>query len=329
MNTPATGSALRHRLAAWVSPEALRQGGQTVLALLLAWGASQLLRWPEPMWAVMTVLIVMRGDASATLNAALGRLGSTVLGASCGLVGVWLQGQGGPAGFIGLLVMLPLAYAGAAQPALRGGAIAALIVLSAAAVAGASAMAVAVLRLGQVFLGAGAALLVVWLSYRHDAGARVRARCAALLRDAAAGLPAPGAAAEPSPQQPSTLATRRAVGAVLALAASADGPSWRRARPRVHQQLAGLTALMLQDVAALQRAARLAPLPAAVVGQAWEPARRMLLEAADRLQPAAVGEKSSPLDSVPEGLLATPLLLLRADLGQLRRCLQAAGLGSG
>jgi uncharacterized membrane protein YccC len=329
-------------LAPLLAPEQRHQGLQMVAAVGLAYACSRWAGLPENLWAVMTTLIVMRPNAASTADAALDRAASTLLGACCGLAGVYVEQLGANPLAITLAVVALLAYAGAAMPGLRGAPIAALIVLSASSLAGHSALQVAALRLVQVGIGIAAATFVAMATARYRAGTRLRQGCARLLRGAAARLARLGEPGQADEAPPDREATRHALARLMALARSADRVTLGFGREAAagrgaQQRIAGLTALIVQDVGVLARTlqAGRTHLDADAARAALRDARAALAASADLLDgrggadlpglralsatPALRFDDAAPL-TLPTALVTAPLLLLRDDLHRLVEC---------
>ncbi len=143
-----------------LAPGTWRHGPPLAAAVWLAYLVSAALRLPEPVWAVTTVLIVMRPGAAATLVAGWQRVAGSVAGALCGLLGGVALHFGAPALPTTLAVVSALAFCGATSPTWRSAPIAAMIVLGAGELAGHSPVWAAVLRLAQVALGIAVAMAV-------------------------------------------------------------------------------------------------------------------------------------------------------------------------
>ncbi|HUJ03231.1 MAG TPA: FUSC family protein, partial [Rhizomicrobium sp.] len=134
---------------------ALRMGLSAVLAYL----AAALLHAPETTWPVMSAIIVARASGQSPGGSAFDRLAGTLAGAAAGLLGGWAAHSGMPEFVVLALVITPLAFLSSDYGAFRAAPVAALIVMSAAETHG-SGVAPAVLRVGDVGLGALAALIV-------------------------------------------------------------------------------------------------------------------------------------------------------------------------
>lgn len=143
-----------------LSPGIWRHGLPLAAAVLLAYLVSVGLRLPEPVWAVTTVLIVMRPDTGATLLAGWQRVAGSVAGALCGLMGGLAMHFGATALPTTLSIVGTLAFFGATSPIWRSAPIAAMIVLGAGELAGHSPLWAAALRLAQVALGISVAMAV-------------------------------------------------------------------------------------------------------------------------------------------------------------------------
>jgi uncharacterized membrane protein YccC len=274
-----------------------RQGVQLGAAVVLAHVASRLLVLPEALWSVMSVLIVMRPDAGATLAAGWERLRGTMAGAACGLGGVWLRQRGLDAGEVAFGIAALLAFATGAVPGWRSAPIAALIVLASHALPNHSPMQVALLRVVQIALGVGAAFGVAFVASRLRPASRLHAGCARVLRGATqrwARRRPPAATALPSGGD--TL--RQGLERLHALARGADDAAtllqrWRKPRDGVatnaehHRRLVALVGQACADASALDRA--LAGADLALWRRVAGAARGAMNAAADRLD-------STPID---------------------------------
>jgi hypothetical protein len=170
---------------------ALRYGIRMGAAVLLAFGASALLRLPEGYWAVMSALIIVRRDAGGTLGAGWDRIRGVLVGTGLGLLGAVLRHHAAATDAMGLaplLLVTVLAFAAGLTPALRSAPISALIVVTSGGVAGHSPGEVALLRALEIGLGIGAALIVSLADRRSRATSRFRVAAAAHLRGLADAL---------------------------------------------------------------------------------------------------------------------------------------------
>jgi uncharacterized membrane protein YccC len=312
-----------------------RPGVQLAAAVAIAWGVATALHLPESFWAVMSVLIVMRPSAGSTLDAGWNRVRGTAAGALCGLAGVYLQHHGAPMLATTLAVVMLLAFASAAAPGLRSAPVAALIILSAGGIPGHSALQVALLRMAQIGIGVGVALVVSTLVSEYHAGARFDEGCAALLhgiakRMAAARRPA-GAEAERI-----HAGTRASLGRLAVLAGGADLEArwWRRGTAggdSAYRDKARLAARIFQDAVVLDRVFR--QVQGAQADAAWREAAQAASAAVAGMADALAGRGAPPdlggLDrcaqasqgSLSNALLAAPLSLLLDDLRNLQSAL--------
>lgn len=328
-------------------------GLQMAAAVVAAYVASLAAGLPEHFWAVMSALIVMRPNMASTFDAALDRIGSTLLGALCGLLGVWVENLGVNALFATLAIVAALAYLSAAIPAMRGAPIAALIVLSAAALIGHSALQVAFLRVLQIIIGVGVAIAISKLSAKYRAADRLHAGCAKILRGAALRLAEAGVQPRPNEAEAAFASetARRALDRLAAIAASADKASriFRRTETagdrRYHRRIAGLTGRIFQDVAVFNRI-MLAD-SRQEDGGSWREAadvvRAAVAHTADVIEGGAQSDlsqlrqfagdlvlrsKDEETRARPEALLAAPLHLLSEDLGRLSQCVRKRPKGA-
>jgi uncharacterized membrane protein YccC len=335
------------------NPDTRRQGLLLMAGVVIAFVVSITLRLPEPLWSVMSVLIVMRPINSLTLDAALARVGSTLLGVLCGLAGAGLEHIGVTSLLTNLVVVGTLAYAGGAIPGLRGAAIAALIVISSVSIAGHSANQVAILRVIQILIGAGVATLVSAITARHGGADRLFAGCAKLLRGAAARLTKAGQQTPIGEEQAEAAAmvARQALDRLSDLARRADrvAASWLRrskaTEDRQHRRVVGLTGRLLQDVTLFTRALSTAPGNNAdtSVHEVARAASEALTHMADVLDgkvdpdddqwrrlayTRAAGATAEAPEVAPQLLLASPLYLLATDLQRLSHVLRKGRPGT-
>lgn len=193
-------------------------GLQLAAAILLAWAVSAGLGLPESLWAVMSVLVVSRADAGATLGAGWRRLGATLGGALVGLAGAAVaQAQLLPAPWLTLALTTAVVVATADRAGLRGAAITTLIVISAVDRTEVSPLTVAGLRTLEIAVGAWAAMACAWLAHRTAATARPASAVASLLRDLAAQIAAAaqGDAAQREARSAAARAALRRLGEML------------------------------------------------------------------------------------------------------------------
>ncbi len=148
-------------LKAWCAAHAsdLRLALSIVLASVLSLALAQALRIPEPFWAVISAAIVGRSTMTGAFKSGLERLLGTLAGAAVGLVGALARHWPIPEMLLLVLVIAPLAVVTSVRKDLRAAMMAGLIVFSASTVAK-SPLAPALLRVLDVLLGAGVALLV-------------------------------------------------------------------------------------------------------------------------------------------------------------------------
>ncbi|MBB3180870.1 aromatic acid exporter family protein [Variovorax sp. Sphag1AA] len=179
---PASAEAAALESARWWRRPEARHGGQLVAAVLLSYGASAAMGLPESLWAVMSAVIVVRPTIGSSLGVGWQRVQGTVLGALLALVGVWLHQHGMNSAVATVGVVGALAYGSAMLPALRSAPIAALIVLGGAAVAGHSALQIALLRVLEISVGVGVGLLISLTDGSARAAARFDEECSAILR---------------------------------------------------------------------------------------------------------------------------------------------------
>ena len=315
-------------------------GLQLAAAVVIAYFASTIVGLPERFWAVMSVLIVMRSTTGGTFSAGWDRVFGTMVGAVCGLLGVYAEGLGANVLVTTLVIVATLAFASAAVPAMRSAAVAALIILTAGDLAGHSALQAAALRVAQIVIGVGVAVGLALISSKYRAAFRLDAGCAALLRGMARRLRQTndGAKTTEIEAENSATNTRRVLGRLALLAGSADQESriFRRSSSTVdrrhHGRIAGLMSRIFQDVTVLNRvllaapqherlrdeAAQTAAVALATVADfvlgAGPPELSRLRKMADDLGSNVVAAESSSRHTV---LLAAPLHLLLEDLQRI------------
>jgi uncharacterized membrane protein YccC len=223
-----------------------RYGLQLATAIALAWVVSTLLGLPESHWAVMSVLIVSRADAGATLGAGGQRMAATLGGALVGLAGTALaQLHVLSASWLAPALVMGMAVGTADRAGLRSAVITTLIVMTAVGRPGVSPLAVAGLRVMEIAVGVGMAMAIAWLAHRPGATSRPTAVLATLLRDLAAQM---AAAAEGDDARRESFATTART-TVRRL-----GEMMHGAKPDAHgRRMLPLGVRLGQDVSALVR----------------------------------------------------------------------------
>lgn len=319
-----------------------RQGLLLMIAVVVAFDVSATFGLPEPLWSVMSALIVMRPNSALTLDAALARVGSTLFGVLCGLVGVGLGRVGVSSPLATLVIVAALAYASGAIPNLRGSSIAALIVVSSLGISGHSAEKVALLRVVQILIGVGIATVISAVMARHRSADRLFAGCARLLRGAAAQLTKTGQHTSSSEEQAEAAAAvaRQALDRLSDLARGADRvraiwPDRSRATEnRHHRRIAGLTRRVFQDVTVFNRIVSTASGTKGenLAHEVAQVASETLMHMADVLDGnvhpdheqfrrladgRATGMTAEAAEMMPQLLLAAPSYLLGTDLQRL------------
>ncbi len=160
-------------------PDAVRLLAGAMLAYLLA----RLLSLHETHWAVLTALITARGHAGGTARAGVERLIATVAGAGIAIAAAWLRHAWHvDSGVILFVALAPLCFLVALKSNYRGAPIAALIVLSAGPAAGMGPFETALLRTGEIALGAIASMIVAAAVFPSRSKAKPRAHAAAAMR---------------------------------------------------------------------------------------------------------------------------------------------------
>ena len=310
-----------------------RPGVQLAAAVAIAWCAATALHLPESFWAVMSVLIVMRPSAGSTLDAGWDRVRGTAAGALVGMAGVWLQHHGAQPIATTLALVVLLAFASASVPGMRSAPVAALIILSAGGIPGHSPLQVALLRMVQIGIGVGVALVVSTVMSEYHAGARFDEGCAALLRGIARRMSASRRPIDAGEIERIQAGTRAALVRLGALAGSADLEArwWRRGGTSgSYRDKARLAARIFQDATVLDRVFRLAPGTRAEAAQAAGAAIAGMADAlegkpapSDLDELARCAAQASSGEGASNALLAAPLNLLLDDLRRLQTTLAA------
>ena len=310
-----------------------RSGAQLAAAVAIAWCVATGLHLPESFWAVMSVLIVMRPSAGSTLDAGWDRVRGTAAGALVGMAGVWLQHHGAQPIATTLALVVLLAFASASVPGMRSAPVAALIILSAGGIPGHSPLQVALLRMVQIGIGVGVALVVSTVMSEYHAGARFDEGCAALLRGIAKRMSASRRPTDAGEIERIQAGTRAALGRLSVLAGSADLEArwWRRGSTSGgYRNKARLAARIFQDATVLDRVFRLAPGTQAEAAQAAGAAIAGMADALegksvppDLVELARCAAQASSQDGASHALLAAPLNLLLDDLRRLQATLAA------
>ena len=168
------------RVRLWETwPDAVRLLSGAMLAYVLA----RLLSLHEAQWAVLTALITARGHAGGTACAGVERLIATVAGAGLAIAVAWLRHAWQvDSGVVLLIALAPLCLLVAVKPNYRGAPIAALIVLSARPAVGMGPLDTALLRTGEIALGAIASMIVSAVVFPSRSKAKPKAHAAAVLR---------------------------------------------------------------------------------------------------------------------------------------------------
>jgi uncharacterized membrane protein YccC len=168
-----------HARLAETWPDAVRLLAGAMLAYLLA----RILSLHETHWAVLTALITARGHAGGTARAGVERLIATVAGAGIAIAAAWLRHAWHlDSGVILFVALAPLCFLVAIKPNYRGAPVAALIVLSAGPAAGMGPFETALLRTGEIALGAIASMIVSAIVFPSRSKAKPRAHAAAVMR---------------------------------------------------------------------------------------------------------------------------------------------------
>lgn len=131
----------------WRDPVRITLGGTAAYGLALALGL------PEAMWSVMTALIVLRAPSGRSLHAGRDRLFGTLLGALIALATVPLRRWDVPDPVLVALVLAATSSLVLWRRSLAAAPVAAIIVVS-AGMGEHSALAVALLRVAEILLGA-------------------------------------------------------------------------------------------------------------------------------------------------------------------------------
>lgn len=173
--------------------DAPRLAVQTILAVLISYGAALLLRLPDPSWAVFSALYVIQGSLDGTLVAARDRVLGAVLGAGLALACIFLIGVGGWHTLLSLAVGIGIMslIAGAASRFSYGLVPVAILIVA----PGIEVIEDALLKIAAILLGssagAAASLLVLPRRAQHAAErhlAEALESCGALLSACTARL---------------------------------------------------------------------------------------------------------------------------------------------
>ena len=146
----------------WRDPVRITLGGTAAYGLALALGL------PEAMWSVMTALIVLRAPSGRTLHAGRDRLFGTLLGALIALTTVPLRHWAVPDPVLVALVLAATSSLALWRRNLAAAPVAAIIVVS-AGMGEHSALAVALLRVAEILLGAATGYALTLLLPLHRA----------------------------------------------------------------------------------------------------------------------------------------------------------------
>lgn len=291
-------------------------GVQIVVALVAAYAVSAALGLHENWWAALSALIVIRGNADATLSAGWQRMAATMIGSLCGLGGTWLVHHAPlPAGgaALTLAVVSLLAFATADRPGLRSAPIAALIVMSAVALPGVSPFGVALMRTVEIVIGAATAMAVVWLAHKFSVNSRPLAVVSGLLRELAAQVVQAGddGAEARSGREARGAAVRASVRRLGEMVAGSRDPNQRA--------LLGLAMRLAQDAALLARQLEAAGADTRTRAAETARAAAAALEAAAARLDGAGDSPAAALGALARqaGWPADAVQLLREDLGKL------------
>lgn len=152
-------------------------------AAMLAYALARALGLHEAHWAVLTALVTARGHAGGTARAGVERLVATIAGAALATAAASARHAFQIDQALILFVALaPLCLLVAVRPNYRGAPVAALIVLSAGPAAGLGPLGTALLRTGEIAIGAVASVLVSAVVFPSRGKARPRGHAAAILR---------------------------------------------------------------------------------------------------------------------------------------------------
>jgi len=300
-------------LQRWLRAHPSWQGGQLAAATVLSFLASGALGLPQGLWAVMSSLIVMRANPGATLDAGRDRIVGTLAGALAGVAGVALYGGHGHAPGASLALVAVLSFLTAMKPSLRAAPVTALIVLAASGGASPGSVHAALLRTSEIATGVATSLGVAWLAGQLDAAARPSRACAHLLRQLERQLDAPPGSREER--------SRAARAAARRIAELVHGSRVERER-----QMLQLALRLSQDVALLVRLrARGDATRSAADAAMARAAGAALLACAGQLEGVEGDGDRDALRALSDDSLGgwpvDPLMLLREDLGLLRRTL--------
>ncbi|MDN7183954.1 FUSC family protein [Caballeronia sp. SEWSISQ10-4 2] len=145
------------------TPE-LRRFARTLVSCMLSYGAAKLATLPELYWAIITTLIVVtQPSLNQALNTGRDQIIGAVIGAVVGVIGLIAVLRGAPPLIVFAIGLLPLAALAAWRPTLRLACVTLVIVVLVPASGMGSPFARPIDRVLEILIGAGAALIVVFV----------------------------------------------------------------------------------------------------------------------------------------------------------------------
>jgi uncharacterized membrane protein YccC len=229
-------------------------------AAMLAYALARALGLHEAHWAVLTALITARGHAGGTARAGLERLAATIAGAALATAAASARHAFAIDQAVVLFAALaPLCLLVAVRPNYRGAPVAALIVLSAGPAAGLGPLGTALLRTGEIAIGAVASVLVSAVVFPSRGKARPRAHAATILRFVSRWLRQ--LSGSDGPGEDRTEALREAIRKELReLTILAHTSGWRKLQDRDTARLLKIVSAVHADTGFLARALARKPL---------------------------------------------------------------------
>src|ERR1700722_3993033 len=267
------------------------------------------------LWAVLTAVVVTQMSAGGSVRASLEYMVGTLAGAIyAGVLGVLLP-HATPLALVGVLVLAvaPLAFAAAAHPSFRAAPFSAVLVLLIAGQLGESLLGSAAVRVSEVALGAGIAIVVSVFVFPERAHSLALDTDGRILREMARILPLlmRGCLQKLDPAE-----IRRIQDELGAAVASGE----RLLRPATDPDQGPLSRTLLRirhDFVIIGRAAA-TPLPAAVASRLVPLLTRIAASASDFLLGCATAlTLHTPPPSLGE--VEAALLAFTAELDALRR----------
>jgi len=243
--------SLRRRIRAGL-PDAARM----LIAAMAAYLIAHLLQLREAHWAVLSALITGRAQAGGTARAGAERLLATVIGAALAAAVAAVRAWHVDGALLLFAVLAPLCLLATVKPAYRTAPIAALIVLSSGAIAGAGPLGTAIVRTSEIAIGALTSIAVALIVFPARARAKAREHAAAILHRLAQWL---RLLPDADPRVTETLRDElRAELRELTVLAQTSG--WRKQRDGESQRLLRALMALQGDIGFLARATARKPL---------------------------------------------------------------------